>query len=267
MFENLLGRIDGRVYYNLVNWYRALALLPGFAINRAHMETMMGVGEPLPAAIADTIGPRSARGLRLVREYARVARVGLGLTREALRLRKTSRAFYARLNAALATDTAALDTMPLSALAGEYRRIEADLLDRWDAPLINDFLCMMAFGGSRKLIERWAGPAGLELHNDIMIGQGDIISAEPAQRIARMGALVAGDADLVATLARGDRAALGQSSGARARKSEATSRKFGDRCTEELKLESITLAEDPRLAARRDRGGGADAACRRAEAA
>ena len=54
VFENLLGRIDGRVYYNLVNWYRALALLPGFAINRAHMETMMGVGEPLPAAIADS---------------------------------------------------------------------------------------------------------------------------------------------------------------------------------------------------------------------
>ena len=246
VFENLLGRIDGRVYYNLVNWYRALALLPGFAINRAHMETMMGVGEPLPAAIADTIGPRSARGLRLVREYARVARVGLGLTREALRLRKTSRAFYARLNAALATDTAALDTMPLSALAGEYRRIEADLLDRWDAPLINDFLCMMAFGGSRKLIERWAGPAGLELHNDIMIGQGDIISAEPAQRIARMGALVAGDADLVATLARGDRTAL-DNHPALAAEVGSYIGKFGDRCTEELKLESITLTEDPRL--------------------
>ena len=30
VFENMLGRIDGRVYYNLVNWYRALALLPGF---------------------------------------------------------------------------------------------------------------------------------------------------------------------------------------------------------------------------------------------
>jgi len=28
VFENMLGRIDGRIYYNLVNWYRALALLP-----------------------------------------------------------------------------------------------------------------------------------------------------------------------------------------------------------------------------------------------
>lgn len=43
VFGNMLGRVDGRVYYNLVNWYRALALLPGFTLNRAYMETMMGV--------------------------------------------------------------------------------------------------------------------------------------------------------------------------------------------------------------------------------
>jgi rifampicin phosphotransferase len=245
VFENMLGRIDGRVYYNLVNWYRALALLPGFAINRAHMETMMGVGEPLPAAIADAIGARPASGWGLVREYGRVVKVVLGLTREALRLRKTSRDFHARLADALKMDAAAIDAMPLTALAGEYRRIEAELLERWDAPLINDFLCMLAFGSSRKLIERWAGKAGLELHNDVMIGQGDIISAEPAQRIARMGALAAGDPDLVAALAAGDRRKL-ERHPALAQEVDGYVGKFGDRCTEELKLESITLAEDPR---------------------
>jgi pyruvate,water dikinase len=142
-------------------------------------------------------------------------------------------------------DTEAIGALPLTALAAEYRRIEAELLERWDAPLVNDFLCMMAFGSSRKLIERWAGPAGLELHNDIMIGQGDIISAEPAQRIARMGALAAGDPDLIAALARGDRAMI-ERSPALAQEVESYIAKFGDRCAEELKLESITLAEDPR---------------------
>ena len=79
VFENMLARIDGRVYYNLVNWYRALALLPGFSLNRAHMETMMGVSEPLPAAISATIGPPPATGLRKLREYLRLGRMGLGL--------------------------------------------------------------------------------------------------------------------------------------------------------------------------------------------
>ena len=43
IFDNMLSRINGRVYYNLLNWYRALTLLPGFSINRDHMEVMMGV--------------------------------------------------------------------------------------------------------------------------------------------------------------------------------------------------------------------------------
>lgn len=245
VFENMLGRVDGRVYYNLVNWYRALALLPGFALNRRHMETMMGVAEPLPDAIADALLPPPARGLARLREQGRVARVGVRLAWHALRLKSTVAAFNRRLDRALATDRAAIERMPLSALAAEYRRIEADLLERWDAPLVNDFLCMVAFGASRKLMQRWLGAAGLALHNDIMIGQGDIVSAEPAQRIRRMGEIARGDAAALDALKRGDRAALAAHP-ALAREIEAYIAKFGDRCTEELKLESITLDEDPR---------------------
>ncbi|MDX1401464.1 MAG: PEP/pyruvate-binding domain-containing protein, partial [Kiloniellales bacterium] len=34
VFETMLGYLQGRVYYNLVNWYRVLALFPGFKLNR-----------------------------------------------------------------------------------------------------------------------------------------------------------------------------------------------------------------------------------------
>ena len=51
-------------------------------------------------------------------------------------------------------------TLSLTELAAEYRRIEADLLDRWDAPIVNDFLCMIAFGAARKALEGWAGAEG-----------------------------------------------------------------------------------------------------------
>ena len=57
VFENMLGRVDGRVYYNLLNWYRALALFPGFKANRKFMEGMMGVSEALPQEMADAIAP------------------------------------------------------------------------------------------------------------------------------------------------------------------------------------------------------------------
>ncbi len=243
VFDNLLGRVDGRAYYNLINWYRALALLPGFSLNRDYMETMMGVSEPMPRVITDALAPAHTVGWRKVAEYAKLAKVVVGLIWQAICLPRTRRDFYQRLNSVL---RAGLDVEASNAseLTAEYRRIESTLLDRWDAPLINDFLCMIAFGGSRNLLQKWLGEDGLTLHNDLMIGQGDIISAEPAQRIARMGALVrqAGLAEGLKT-----KAHMSVLSGHPQIEAEVDAylEKFGDRCTEELKLESIPLRDDP----------------------
>jgi rifampicin phosphotransferase len=242
--ENMLGCINGRVYYNLINWYRLLGLLPGFSLNLAHMEAMMGVGEPLPKDIADSLAPPPAKGIAAIAEWGRVGLMAGKLAFEAVRLPRTIANFYGRLNTALATEKAAVDTMSLTELARYYRDIEASLLDQWDAPLINDFLCMIAFGGSRKLTERWLGDAGLALHNDVMIGQGDIVSAEPLQRIAHMGRLIVGDAAMIEALSRGERAAL-KNNPALEEQVDSYIARFGDRCTEELKLESITLDENP----------------------
>ena len=242
VFGNMLGRVDGRVYYNLVNWYRALALLPGFSLNKTYMETMMGVDTPMPAEVTDRIGPPPATGAARVLEYSRLARAAIGLVWQAIILPRTRRQFYARLNSALDSGFDVNRAGP-SALAAEYRKIESTLLDRWDAPLVNDFLCMIAFGASRNLLEKWLGPDGLALHNDVMIGQGDIISAEPAQRITKMGRM-AKAAGLDMALIPEGMAGLDAYPDLR-REVESYLQKFGDRCTEELKLESLTLRDDP----------------------
>ena len=242
VFDNMLGRIDGRVYYNLVNWYRALALLPGFSLNRSYMETMMGVSEPMPPEVTSNIGPPPAKGIGKIPEYMKLAKVAAGLAWQALRLSRTRTRFNERLNDALNSGID-LQTAGPSQLAAEYRNIESTLLDRWDAPLVNDFLCMIAFGASRKMMEKWLGEDGLLLHNDVMIGQGDIISAEPAQRISRIGAMVR-KAGLAEALTRNGLAALENHPEIR-KEIRSYLDKFGDRCTEELKLESIPLADDP----------------------
>lgn len=239
VFDNLLCRVDGRVYYNLGNWYRALSLLPDFGGNRSSMELMMGVDEPLPDELLAGMTPADRRG-RVWKAVVAGARLAI----EALRLGQTKRGFYERVEGVLGRPASELEAMTLTQLAAEYRRIEGDLLDRWDAPLINDFLCMIAFGTSRKLMEKWAGPQGLALHSDVMIGQGDIISAEPAQRIRSMGRLIAGDTDMIAALSAGDGSRIGQNAELDAAVTAYLDR-FADRCAEELKLESVTLDLDP----------------------
>jgi hypothetical protein len=243
VFGNMLGRVDGRVYYNLVNWYRALALLPGFSLNRTYMETMMGVSEPMPAEVTENIGPPPAKGLAKLREYLKLAKVAGGLLWQADPPAAHPRAVLrpAERGAQRAASTRRRRGRPLwrRSIAGWRARC----LDRWDAPLVNDFLCMIAFGASRNLLEKWLGPEGLLLHNDVMIGQGDIVSAEPAQRIARMGRMVA-EAGIGEALARDGLEAL-DAHPAIATEVQSYLDRFGDRCTEELKLESIPLSDDP----------------------
>jgi rifampicin phosphotransferase len=47
MLQNLLGLIRGRVYYNINQWYRGLLLLPSFQRNKADLERMMGLQDPV----------------------------------------------------------------------------------------------------------------------------------------------------------------------------------------------------------------------------
>lgn len=242
VFDEMLGRIDGRIYYNLLNWYRALALFPGFKSNRTFMEQMMGVGEALPQEIAHAIAPPAAGLWTRSLDRLRMVRVGAGLAWHAVVLTRTAAAFRRRLETALRTPDRALDAMSAHELAHEYRRIERLLLTRWDAPLVNDFLCMIAFGASRRALEKWGGPAGSALHSDVMIGQGDIVSAEPAQRIRAMGAL-AREAGVASRLASADADAIGACKDLSAAFESYVAR-FGDRCVQELKLESHSLHVD-----------------------
>ena len=99
-FENVLGLVRGRLYYNLFNWYRILALLPGYRFNRGFMEQMMGVSEPLPAEHAERIAGEM-RGSRLTDAF-RLVRTLTGLVANHITIERRVRSFYRRVNDALA---------------------------------------------------------------------------------------------------------------------------------------------------------------------
>lgn len=248
LFRNMLGSINGHVYYNLLHWYEWLTLFPGFSLNRRFMEQMMGVGEELPQEFLDALNIRPAGFRARMADALRLARSGFGLLRNNILLDRKIRAFNKRLEEALSLPADRLDAMPLDDLCAQYRDLEKKLLRSWDAPLINDFLCMMAFGLSRKILHKYGGEAGLAYHRDMLIGQGDIISAEPARRIREMAALAAPDPALTAVLAGGDKRACREALAAHPeleRLVAAYLERFGDRCLQELKLESPTMTDEP----------------------
>ena len=246
LFPRMLGLIDGRIYYNLVSWYRLLALLPGFAINRGFMEQMMGVKEGLPPEILAKLTP-AGRWARLRDGFA-LAGSCLGLLRNHLTLARQIERFYERLNTALQPPPVPLEEMRPDELVAHYRDLERQLLLRWDAPLVNDFFAMVFYGVLRQLAGKWCGDVDGTLQNDLLCAEGGMISAEPARRVRELAAIAARDPQAVATLCAGSPGEIERwLAGAPEFRAgyQAYLERFGDRCIEELKLESRTLHDEP----------------------
>ncbi|MHB9025471.1 MAG: DUF3419 family protein [Armatimonadota bacterium] len=247
-FRRMLGLIRGRIYYNLLSWYRVLAMLPGFTVNRRFMEGMMGVKEGLPREVLAEIG--SARWTGKLADGARLVATMGRLLVNFVTLPRAIRIFYRRLDTALAPPTPPLEAMRADELAAYYHGLERSLLTRWDAPLVNDFFTMIFFGLLRQLTARWLDDANGTLQNDLLSGQGNIISAEPARRLREMARLVRDDRAMVALLCDGPLDAIVRKMATLplfAARYREYLEVFGDRCLEELKLESPTLYDDPLL--------------------
>jgi pyruvate,water dikinase len=252
--RSMLGLVRGRVYYNLISWYRILALLPGYQVNRAFMEQMMGVSDGLPAEVAAQFEHTPSRREKW-NDVVAMLRTTWALARAHRGMAKSIKAFEHRLNTALATDSGPADHltgMRPDQLVAHYRALESALLAKWDAPLVNDFFAMIFYGVLRKLTQSWCDDSNGTLQNDLVSGDGSVISAEPAKRIVQMASQIENDATFVTVLCNGTRtevqAAIASHPTLHAQFSDYLAT-FGDRCLEELKLETMTLDDDPMLLA------------------
>ena len=241
---NMLGLIRGRIYYNLVNWYRLLAILPGYKMNSAFLEQMLGIKESAPAGVIDGDGP--------VRWYARAAdavhfaRAVLSIVLSYFTLPMRTKRFYRRVEGAI--NTGALSSLRADELAAEYRRLEGRLIRRWDAPQINDFFAMVFFGLLRRLGLKWCADTGGTLQNGLLSESGGMVSTEPARRVTEMAGIARLHPELAEALRSADTQHIID---VMARYPDFATRyqsyldTYGDRCVDELKLESRTLHENP----------------------
>jgi hypothetical protein len=97
-----------------------------------------------------------------------------------------------------------LETWASDDLLALYRRLEDDLLRHWQPPLVNDFFAMIWFGVLGRLVERWLPDEPPTLVNDLLAGEGGMISTEPARRVMALAGQVAASPSLEALFRRPD---------------------------------------------------------------
>lgn len=242
--RQMLGYLDGRVYYNLGSWYYLLSVLPNYEEHKAAMEQMMGVRQTIDHKVV----PTPSRG--------RTVSMALGMAWYLLTVRRRIRSFRSHLFATIAEYRRPWETADADELVEAYEELKVNLLGNWQVPIINDFRVMVFFDKLRSAIAAMGIDEQGTLANDLMCGQGDVESAEPTYMLLRMAAHIRADAELTAIVldqsddalhaAIMDCAAAGNAAAAHvAEQLDIYLERFGDRCANELKLETPTLREHP----------------------
>ena len=235
IFSHMLGLHDGQVYYNLLSWYKLVSLLPGYKTNQRFMEQMMGVKEDLPPHVRALLPEPSDKHIfSVVRKL---------YTHHRKNPRRVAQ-FHALLDATL--DGRNLSAMSLSELADYYRELERRLLKKWQAPVINDFFSMIFYGLLKQTSASWCGLADENAFNGLLRHSGDIISAEPARLVKEIAELICDNRQLVSAYTHGSLPQIVALTPPDIKThTDAYLAKFGDRCINELKLESETLHDNP----------------------
>ncbi|MHC1743408.1 MAG: PEP/pyruvate-binding domain-containing protein [Syntrophobacteraceae bacterium] len=255
MFNNMLGLLRGRVYYNLIHWYRLLHLMPFAGGNRKFMETMMGVKQGLgPELIA------LFDFLKKPVKYSWSQKIIL-YSRLAFRMLTVNRIIRA-FNGIIKTTCDAhvkrdYDLLSLQDATSLYHDLVHCVLKQWKAPIINDFRVMVCFGLLKSLTEKWLVAKGksASLQNDLLVGEGDLESTEPTKmlmRIARaMSTIHLDEGGWLMERSPEDIAAHYAAGTAPAVFSRVLSEflaAYGFRCINELKLEAPDLHDNPGFA-------------------
>lgn len=240
--RNMLSYVDGRVYYNIQSWYDGLRFLPSFGKNKSDMERMMGVEHPVDF-VEDLTLSRAEKLKRLPQMLMIVARLGWKFARIEKLVADFDQWFEMRYRA---FDRQSLYRMNSQQLLDLARKTKDQVLENWAVPIINDFYVMMSNGKVFRALQS----IGLEKEQPALLFGEKLESTEPTKWILKIS-------DRIAAHSVAREALAGSRSGKEMmirfqadcpeiyHLCEEFIERYGDRVIGELKLESISMRQDP----------------------
>ena len=241
VFSRMIGLIRGRIFYNLDAWYQVVSMLPGYRWNQSFLEKMMGVSE-----VAET--SEEAPPTRSLRDLFNLVRSMGGLLWRQVRLDHDVVQFTGSFELAMAVHDRDLSGHEPHALIDIYGDLERRLLWAWSTPIVNDFFVMIFHGLLGSLCTKWL-PEEPDLHNALLAGEGGLKSAAPAVEAMHLARAIQERAEwLVVLQGGGSDAETYEQTAAVPQLRAAIDRyldSYGDRCVDELKLETPSLRDEP----------------------
>jgi len=240
LFQNMIGTINGALYYHVTAWQQLLYQMPFGKKTSALITKMWGAEEA-------TFIPSKYKAGPLI-----YARLFFNLMSSLLFFSIHKKKYLKKYKEAISYFTPQLlSGKPQAELVIELKKLEKDLGDKWFVPMLNGFFTMIFFNGLRKIlsVSRLKNEYP-NFVNDILLNSGDVISVAIVQDLrvlvnsirsdtAAKQLLLAEEPEMILKNLKSDYPRIYE-------KFSSYVDKYGERCDEgELKMETVNYKEDP----------------------
>ena len=233
--SEMLYMHEGRVYYNMKSWYHVTSIFP-FKSSTSYMENMMGVKSGTDDFKRVKMNPFDMLSL------------GIAFIDKLIRIDKLSDKFeenFERIVSPYYGKTIEGSNEELYAL---FKTIENDIVGEFTIPIVNDCAVMIYFGMLRKKAQG-LGISPEEL-NKYISNQGDVKSVGSASELVTLTERIKADEQMRADFESLDAEALFEKyyiSSPISEELKAYILAYGARVRDELKLETVTMIEEPTM--------------------
>ena len=234
--DNMLCFYENKIYYRLNSWYRMTSLYPGYEKNKKYMETMMGVKTPLQ----ETGGQAKTR---LVKIYIRFAH-------KFIHMKGASKKFVNKFNRITRPyNNNNFSNYTSEQLLEVYKDLENEILDDFITPIANDMGAMVTYGALNNLAKEAKIHNAEGLISDILSKQGDVESAKQSEELLMLVKEIRREPNLYKFFKESSTEDLLKQLKSNSliifSKLNSYINKYGARSMDELKLETVTMQQDP----------------------
>ena len=233
--KNMIVFYENKIYYRLNGWYKMTALYPGYNKNKRYMEEMMGVKVELKET------EREAK-FRLLKIY-------FYFIKKLLNMKRSTTAFSKKFEEVTKDyknqDFSGFDNRSLVQI---YKDLEDSILADFTTPIVNDMGAMVFLGKVNELLKKEGVQDAEGLLGKILSQQGNVESVKQSLSLLELVDEIWDNPELSAKFRTQSKeelkALLSEESDFSEHLRNYISR-YGARVMDELKLESITLKENP----------------------
>ena len=249
VFDNMIGLVNGRIYYNLKNWYKFVSFFPGFKNNKKYMEQMMGVKEGIK------FEKSKKNNFEHIRNLNSYLRLGIGLFKNFLILDKEIAKFHKRFDSNYEyLSSIEIRQKNSKEIMNVFNNAKSKLLEGWRVEGINDYQAMVFYGMVKRLTKKYNLDESESIHNDLFCGIKDIDSTKPTKELISLALYVKNNKKYFNLFTKKDEKTILKEIENKKDYKEFKSKfnkyldLYGYRCMSELKLEEKSLKDDPSFA-------------------